>query len=293
MIEAPLVTLRHGSLELVLDPAGGGSIRSFRDDGFDVVRAGTFDLRDPIFQGSFPLVPFVGRINRGRFAFGGVEYQLPLNFHPEVHAIHGDGWMGSWTVAEQRSDDATLVFHHEHRWVPFRYRSWQRFQLTDEGLVAEIGVRNTGDRPMPFGIGHHPYFDRRPGTTFEAQVDGIWLNDALNISKELTPVPDWADFRRERPVEELTLDHIFTGFRSGATIRWPDERRGVHMQGDTVLDHLIVYIPSGGDSFCVEPISHVANAINMLDQRDDTGLRVLAPGEELSGVMKLLPFHID
>ncbi|HEX2528442.1 MAG TPA: aldose 1-epimerase [Geminicoccus sp.] len=291
MIEAPLLRLHHRSLELVIDPAGGGSIRSFRNDGFDVVRAGVRDLRDPIFQGSFPLVPFVGRIDRGRFTFGGEQYQLPLNFHPELHAIHGDGWMSSWTVADQADEHAALVFHHEHRWVPFRYRAWQRFELTDQGLVAEIGVRNTGDKPMPFGIGHHPYFDRRPGTTLEAEVDGVWLNDEFNVSKELVPVPAWADFRRERAVEDLALDHIFTGFRTGATIRWPNEGRGVRIQGDAVLGHLIVYIPPGGDSFCVEPISHVANAINMLDSRTDTGLRILQPGEELAGVMKLLPFR--
>jgi aldose 1-epimerase len=293
MIEAPLLNLRRGALELVVDVAGGGAMRSFRDDGFDIVRAGKDDLRDPISQGSFPLVPYVGRISRGRFEFDGEQYQLPLNFHPELHAIHGDGWMGSWTVAEQGGDHAALVFHHEHRWVPFRYRAWQRLQLTDQGLEAEIGVRNTGDKPMPFGVGHHPYFDLRPGTTLEAQVEAIWLTDEFNISKELAPIPEWADFRKERPVADMTLDHVFKGFSNGATIRWPNEGRAVRVEGDDVLGHLIVYIPPGGDAFCVEPISHTANGINMLKQRDDTGVRVLQPGEEFSGTVRLSPFTLS
>lgn len=289
MIEAPLLTLRRGRLELVVDAAGGGAIRSLRDDGFDVLRAGTGDLRDPTQQASFPLVPFSGRIEGGRFHFAGESYKLPRNFRPEAHAIHGDGWMASWTVAEQSDDQAVLVFHREHRWAPLRYRAWQRFRLDGQSLEAEIGVQNTGDESMPFGLGHHPYFDRRPGTTLEAQVDAIWLADAFNIPSERTPIPDWADFRQERPVAQLTMDNIFAGFEGAATIRWPNEGRGVRIEGDAVLGHLTVFIPQGADFFCVEPVSHVANAVNM-PGRSDTGLHVLQPGEELVGTMRLTPF---
>jgi aldose 1-epimerase len=291
MIEAPLLTLRQGDLELVVDVASGGAIRSFRDDGFDVLRTATGDLRDPIAFASFPLVPFVGRIEHGRFSFEGRSYQLPLNFHPEPHAIHGDGWMSSWTVADQAQDHADLVFHHEHQWVPFRYRAWQRFRLAGGELQAEIGVRNTGDRAMPFGIGHHPYLDRRPGTTLEADVDSVWLTDATKISTERTSIPQWADFRQERAVAEMTMDNMFAGLKGAATVRWPNEGRGVRIFGDQVLGHLIVYIPPGEDSFCVEPVSHAGNAINMLD-RDDTGLKILQPGDELSGTMRIVPFRL-
>lgn len=292
MIDAPLVTLRHGSLELVVDPAGGGAIRSFRDDGFDLLRASRGDLRDPIAYASFPLVPFAGRIQHGRFSFEGRDYQLPLNFLPEPHAIHGDGWMGSWTVASQDETSAAMVFHHEHRWVPFRYRAWQRFRLTDGTLRVEIGVRNTGERAMPFGIGHHPYLDRHSGATIQAEVDSVWLTDATKVSTERVPVPPWADFREERKVEEMALDHIFAGFTGAATVRWPNERRGLRIAGDPVLNHLIVYIPRGEDHFCVEPISHAGNAVNM-PGRDDTGAHVLAPGEELAGTMTLTSLALN
>jgi aldose 1-epimerase len=291
MIEAPLLTLRQGALELVVDVAGGGSIRSLRDDGFDVLRAGTGDLRDPTQQASFPLVPFAGRVNQGRFSFEGRDYHLPINFAPEPHAIHGDGWMATWTVVRQTEDQADLVFHHEHRWAVFRYRAWQRFVLEDGVLTAEIGVRNTGNWAMPFGLGHHPYLDRRPGTTIQADVEAIWLTDQLKISTERTPVPDWADFRQERPVEEMVLDHIFAGLKGPATVRWPNEGRGVRIFGDEVLGHLIVYIPPGEDHFCVEPISHAGNAVNM-PERTDTGIRVLQPGEEFSGKMRVQPFTL-
>ena len=291
MIDAPLLTLRAGTLELVIDPAAGGCIRSFTDDGFAILRTSTGDQRDPASYSSFMLVPYSGRIDRGRFAFGGIEHQLPLNFAPEPHAIHGDGWTASWTVADQSASRATILFHHEARRMAFRYRAWQALALTEDGLRIEFGVRNTGDAAMPFGLGHHPYFDRLPGATLQADVAEIWLPDPLNIPKDSTSIPDWADFRTERPVAEMTLDHIFTQFADPATIRWPNEGRGVRIEGDDVLDRLVVFIPPNQDYFCVEPVSHVANAINMPDI-EAFGLRILQPNDELRATMALNPFKL-
>jgi aldose 1-epimerase len=48
--------------------------------------------------GSFPMVPWAGRIRRGRFSFDGVDHQLPINF--EQHAIHGTGFEQSWRVVD-------------------------------------------------------------------------------------------------------------------------------------------------------------------------------------------------
>ena len=291
MVEAPMLTLRSGELELVVDPAAGGCIRSFTDAGFAILRTSTGDQRDPASYSSFALVPYSGRIDHGRFAFGGIEHQLPLNFAPEPHAIHGDGWTASWTVSDQSGTNATIVFHHEARRMAFRYRAWQTFTLAEDGLRIEIGVRNTGDATMPFGLGLHPYFDRRPGTTLEAEVAEIWLPDPLNIPREKIAVPDWADFRNERPVAEMTLDHIFAKVRGAATIRWPNESRGVRVEGDQVLDRLVVFIPPGQDYFCVEPVSHVANAINMPDI-EAAGLRILQPNAELSATVSINPYRL-
>ncbi|CCD01316.1 protein of unknown function (plasmid) [Azospirillum baldaniorum] len=44
--------------------------------------------------------------------------------------------------------------------------------------------------------------------------------------------------------------------------------------------------PPGEDYLCVEPVSHMTDAVNHPEQ-PDTGLRRLEPGEELSGTMRL------
>jgi aldose 1-epimerase len=46
---------------------------------------------------------------------------------------------------------------------------------------------------------------------------------------------------------------------------------------------LIVYTPAGDDFFCVEPVSHMTDAINRMGSVAEHGLRILMPGEELRG----------
>ena len=48
----------------------------------------------------------------------------------------------------------------------------------------------------------------------------------------------------------------------------------------------MVYTPPERDYFCVEPVSHVSNAIHMADPAAH-GLRTLAPGETFEASMKL------
>jgi aldose 1-epimerase len=53
---------------------------------------------------------------------------------------------------------------------------------------------------------------------------------------------------------------------------------------------LVLYTPPAADFFCVEPVSHVTDAVNLAASgRTDTGLRVLAPGETLRAAMTLVP----
>ncbi|MFO1074535.1 MAG: aldose 1-epimerase, partial [Geminicoccaceae bacterium] len=62
------VRLSAGDLELVLDPDRGGSIMALRVRSFDLLRpCWDPEQPDPRRFACFPLVPFSGRIDRGRF----------------------------------------------------------------------------------------------------------------------------------------------------------------------------------------------------------------------------------
>jgi aldose 1-epimerase len=287
----PQQTLRAGNLELVVDPARGGSVMAFRAGGFDLMRPWDGVSDDPRTYASFPLVPFSGRIDHGRFRANGREYQLPSNFPPEPHAIHGDGWTSAWDVVTANPTSVELELVHDDPGAPLRYRASQIYWLYPDRLEIAMAVTNRGPEPMPFGLGHHPYFGDRDQALLSAGVSGVWLPDDLNVPKQLEPVPALWGFRSRRPVDELVLDNVFQGWDGKARLDWPEAGRALVIEADDdVFQHLVVYVPPGKSFFCVEPVSMVGDGFNLLaDGVEGTGVRVLEPGQSMRGSMSFRP----
>jgi aldose 1-epimerase len=56
------------------------------------------------------------------------------------------------------------------------------------------------------------------------------------------------------------------------------------MTADPVFGHLVVFVPTGKNFFCVEPVSNCNDGMNLMAKgRTDTGVAVLEPGATLSG----------
>ena len=78
------------------------------------------------------------------------------------------------------------------------------------------------------------------------------------------------------------FDHCFEGWPGIARLR--DEALSITLRSD--LPYLVVYTPQDKPFFCVEPISHVNNALNMADPTAH-GVRCLAPGEAMQAAFGL------
>lgn len=283
-------TLRAGELELVVDGARGGSILAFRQRGFDLMRPWDGVSEDPRTYASFPLVPFSGRVDHARFRFQGRSYALAPNFPPEPHAIHGDGWTSPWQTVTADGASAELELVHDTPGDVLRYRATQLFWLYPDHLEIAMSLTNRGPEPMPFGLGHHPYFGNRDQARLSARVGGVWLPDDLNVPKQLEPVPVLWRFEQDRPVDELVLDHVFQDWDGKARVDWPEAGRALLIEADELYRHLVVYVPPGRPFFCVEPVSMIGDGFNLLtDGVAGTGVRVLAPGESMRGSMYFRP----
>ena len=58
---------------------------------------------------------------------------------------------------------------------------------------------------------------------------------------------------------------------------------GITIEADDLFRHLQVYTPPDQDFFCVEPVSHVPNALNLRELSPDQAMDVVQPGATLSG----------
>jgi aldose 1-epimerase len=248
------LTIGNTRIQVDVAPDAGGRVAQITADGTALLVAESEAHEpSPLAWGSYPMVPWAGRIRQGRFRFDGEDYQLPVNFGD--HAIHGVGFGEAWTVTQQTPDRAELALPlpSDTRW-PFGGSARQRIAVDDATVRFELAAV-AGQRPMPASLGWHPWF-RKP-ERFEFHPDAMYRRDDEHIAvDELVGIPEgpWDDcFVNEQPVQ-LTIDGVDLRLTSGCR-EW------------------VVYdMPA--HATCIEPQSAPPDAFNLRPNR-------IEPGDEL------------
>lgn len=317
-----------GATLFVLDDGSGGKAEIWPALGFNcyhwqVVKGGrTLDLlySDPgLFADGRPtrsgipiLFPFPNRIRAGRFTWDGKEYQLPLNDGPKVNAIHGFACRRPWRVVDQGADTAsawlTGEFHGDRDapdcrglW-PTDYRIRVTYRLGATSLRIEAEVSNPDARPMPFGLGYHPYFRIPfvPGAAPEeckvvVPARSYWVLEEALPTGERRPVTDGRDLNQPRRYGDLTLDDVLTDLGSapghaGVVTRGMIEGApGVALELLCTMGfrEMVVFTPVHREAFCIEPYTCTTDAVNLQARRVDAGWQVLPPGGRWAGVVEM------
>lgn len=305
----PLVVLAAGELRVVLAPLVGGSIAAFTRQWRDGPRqrewhwlrpatASGLAARNPLDMASFPLVPFCNRIRDGRAQFGQRAIRCAPN-HPgedSPHPLHGLGWLLPWTVESAAGAEAVLRLQVDasEAW-PWRFSARQAFVLTARALQVTVSARNEDTAAMPLGLGHHPYFPRRPGTRLASATRAMWRTDAECLPTGLEAGAPVHALREGVELSTLDLDNNFTGWEHSARIDWPadtlGDARSLVLEAQSPLDYFVLYCPRGADHFCAEPVSQCTDWLHLLPQygREPLGGARLEPGESLAVRFTLRP----
>jgi aldose 1-epimerase len=285
-----MLALSRDDDSLVVSPEHGGAILGWTRRGNHMFRRptpGAVLLGTSGAMGCFPLVPYCNRIAFRRFDWVGRSYELAANFGGHAHAIHGVGWQRPWQVDEVSATRTTLSLQHDAtgaaaRAWPFAFAARLTYCLTEQGLSIRIEATNLHSAPAPMGLGAHPWWPRTQGAAIAFPADGVWINrDSLPMTH--APVPAGWDHAQARAADGEPLDNCFTG--------WPGEARlpGMRITADPVFRNLQVFTPARAAFFCVEPMTHVPNAINRPELPQAQAMTALAPGETLSGSMMFSP----
>lgn len=280
-----LLALATGRLGVDLAPASGGAVARFAVDGVDVLRPmAAADIASGRANNAalYPLVPYSNRIRDGELMFEGEVFQLARNWPGVAHPMHGDGWAHAWDVVRSDGVSAEIAYLHERagdsRGWPFRYRARQSYRLDDDRLTIRISHENLEDRPVPAGVGLHPFFVRDTDTRLTCRTQAVWRTDAEVLPVERMAVPaDW-DFSAGRRVDSVALDNCFDGWDGRAAIVWPLRRLRLDLAATVPFRHLVIYVPPGHSYFCAEPVSHANGQV---------GLAPLGPGGTLAGEVVL------
>jgi aldose 1-epimerase len=230
--------------------------------------------------GLYPLVPYSNRIRDARLRFDGEVHKLPPHPDAAPHTLHGHAHRLCWTVADRTDMSVRLTLRHRAggEW-PWSFSTEMTLLLTPAAVEIGLGLRNDDARPMPAGLGLHPYLAHSPtdAVSFDAAFDWRVGPDGLPGRREAAAGHD----RRKQPLPPGGI----TLHRSGGT-GWFELRSAdggaLMVSASSSLDHLVIHRPEESPYLCVEPTSHVADGFNLAeDGVEGTGRMVLAPGQEM------------
>jgi len=275
----PSFELHAGALRLALRPDLGGSIAGLWHRDTPVLRSTEPDaLTGSRPSACYPLLPYSNRLGYRKFRWKGLEHTTQPNFDANPHSLHGVGWQRPWEIVSSSVLEVVLRLRHkgDADW-PFAFEASQYFTLTPQSMHVELVFTNTAEIAQPVGLGWHPYFVKRARSRLHIELAERWDSDATQL-----PVRKVAQPGIDSDVSHLAFDNCFEGWAGPARIR--DEKFSLQLSSS--LNRLVVFTPQDRDYFCVEPVSHVSNAIHMADPAAH-GLRTIAPGESCEASMTL------
>jgi aldose 1-epimerase len=278
------IQLNAGALRCEIKPEQGGCIAGLWLGDIPVLRSTPASELDSVRKaGSYPLVPFSNRLAHATLKWEGTRHPLVQNFAPEPHAVHGVGWQRPWTLLESDATFALLSYEHkaDGSW-PFAFDSSQTFRLTGQSLELTLGMTNQSDQPAPAGLGWHPYFMKRARSRIAFEATGRW-----ETGPDRLPTQRKAAHGLDADCAFLDVDHCYDGWNGIVHLR--DEL--LHTRVTSKLTRLVVFTNDTRDYIAIEPVSHVNNALNMLEghagKPEDLGVCILQPGQSLSATMTI------
>jgi len=234
----------------------GGRLASLVIDGLSLL-VGPHDRATR--WGSFPMIPWCGRLPRGRLRWNETTYKFPITSAP--HANHGLLHTSDWFEV----DDQTIRAELSDPW-PFGGFATQHFDLSATALTitAEVHAVN---QPMPAMIGWHPWFKRRlerGGTaTLSVLAESAYKLDAHMVpTGELGPVPP-------QPWNDCFVDMVLP-----PVLDWPN---ALTLSISSSFDHWVIFTEPE-HAICVEPQSGPPNQLNSAPV-------TVEPGTPLVGTM--------
>lgn len=278
-----MIELTAGPLRCEIVPELGGCLAGLWWGDAPVLRSTpAAQLRRARLSGCYPLVPFSNRIAHATLVWQGTQHPLVRNNGDEPHAIHGVGWHHPWSVLEQDATSAMLSFEHraDPSW-PFAFDCSHTLRVRPGALEMTLALTNQSPEPAPSGLGWHPAFVKRPGSHLAFRAQGLW-----ELGPDKLPTVRRSTEGIDAAAATLDIDHCYDGWDGTVHLHDPQLKLRIH----SGLSRLVVFTNQGRDTIAIEPVSHVSNAVHLVDAgatAADLGLRILQPGETMVAQMTI------
>lgn len=237
----------------------------------------------------------------------GRTVRLPTNWGgkalgAEQYAMHGLMLDSAFEVVEQGADCVRGVLRagdFAGHWLSATDVTVE-YRLTSAALELTVQAANTGDEPLPIGIGWHPWFNLPSGDRSQARLRvPARARTAVNDYDEVLPTGEVLplagipyDFSQGAPLGDLYLDDCFVDLTGDAAeVIDPAAHFGLRISaGAPPVKAFQVYAPPDKPFVVVEPQFNWADPFNPVWKSGDTGMVILQPGERTTYAAKVALF---
>lgn len=298
--DSTVYTLDNSNFTLSLIPGVGSNVYRLWDKvaGREVLRVpeSAEALRQkPVHYGIPVLLP-PSRIRNGSFPFNGKTYQFEKNTPDGQHHIHGFVRHRPWSVIETAAseDSASITTQFRTTDVPELAAEYPhdltvrlRTEIRGASLIQTFTIRNASAEPAPFGFGLHTWFllDGEPEAwTLQFGVEDIWeLNDKLLATGNRLPLGRYGQLNEGLPLQGQDMDMAFRIGDHPAEAVLSKPGYAIRYRGNEPFTQWVVYTKGEAyDTICVEPLTWTPDAPNLDAPSELTGMRAIAPGDELT-----------
>jgi aldose 1-epimerase len=239
------------------------------------------------------LFPFPNRLDKGEFSWLGKKFKFPINNADTGNAIHGFVRHEVFDVEYcfLAKDGASIRCFYDydgrHGYYPFPFSLEIEFTISNDGRFrVETEVTNTGDSPLPFGFGWHPYFQLAP--TADAHALKLPACDAVAINEKMIPTgarASYAAFKTLKTVEKTELDTCFHNVPTTGSAKLTLAAQGRKITVSAPVKQFPffqVFTPPHRNSIALEPMTCNIDALN-----NGQGLVSLQPDETWKGKIEV------
>lgn len=186
---------------------------------------------------------------------------------------HGFARGSEWDVVEQSEDTLVLRITDNDTtrgYFPHGFSFTQTYHIEADKLTLSQEIRNTGENPLPFSLGFHPYFKVDPAVS-TAQVPSDRYEDTTgkySFDGKFQFSNDYDSVCTNTSGHTSVLD-------TGLGVR-------ITVCGTEKFLYTVVWSPTGAQFACIEPWTAMPNALNTGDD-----IITLVPGERASFAMEI------
>lgn len=261
-------------------PDLGASLQSLRVKNVEIIY-GIDSLLEPsdvyTVHPSALLFPFPGRIENGRYSYDKKQYHLKQNEQNRANAIHGLVAHQSFALkhSKAKKNEAILSFLYASKnaanGFPFDFNFSIHYTFTNDQVLLNFEIQNTGTNTFPFALGWHPYFkcDKLPQCILNFQTSKEVLCDEEMIPLGKKEVGNFQDFK-------ISNTHFDTCYvLNENSINFITNKYTAQIQVESNNQHYLqLFTPCSRNCLAIEPMTCMPNAFN-----NKEGLLELSPKE--------------